>query len=151
MIDFRKSLLGKGHSQAAISLWNNLFEPVGNKRETWNTDEPVKCPTEDYPYIFTSKNSVKTANKLQTNNADQDADNVIVDNTTAIVSTANNGTSTIVNNVIAKVNTTGDYTYSARRGLTKSLLNRTNTTNNSAMDALGSYEIYSSQDFVFNE
>ncbi|CAF0982921.1 unnamed protein product [Adineta steineri] len=50
---------GKGHSQAALSLWNNMLEPVGGKQWAWHMGESMKCPTEQYPYIFTSKNSAK--------------------------------------------------------------------------------------------
>ncbi len=49
--------LGKGHSQAALSLWNNMLEPVGGKQFAWHMGEGIKCPTEQYPYIFTSNNS----------------------------------------------------------------------------------------------
>jgi hypothetical protein len=51
--------LGKGHSQAALSLWNNMLEPVGGKQWFWHMGEEFKCPTQEYPYIFTSKNSAK--------------------------------------------------------------------------------------------
>jgi hypothetical protein len=51
--------LGKGHSQAALSLWNNMLEPVGGKKSTWHMGETLKCPTKEYPYIFTSQNSPK--------------------------------------------------------------------------------------------
>jgi hypothetical protein len=58
-------ILGKGHSQAAFSLWNNMLEPVGGKRWSWHIDEPFRCPTEEYPYLFTSKNSAKALSNLQ--------------------------------------------------------------------------------------
>ncbi|CAF2407049.1 unnamed protein product [Rotaria sp. Silwood2] len=48
---------GKGHSQAALSLWNNMLEPVGAKQWFWHINETLTCPTEQYPYIFTSNNS----------------------------------------------------------------------------------------------
>jgi hypothetical protein len=51
--------LGKGHSQAALSLWNNMLEPVGGKQWAWHMGETLKCPTEEYPYIFTKNNSAK--------------------------------------------------------------------------------------------
>lgn len=50
---------GKGHSFAALSLWNNMLEPVGGKQKYWYYEEQLKCPSERYPYIFTNKNSAK--------------------------------------------------------------------------------------------
>ncbi|CAF1089174.1 unnamed protein product [Rotaria sordida] len=50
---------GKGHSVAALSLWNNMFESVGTKKTSWHHGEPLECPTEDHPYIYTSKNSMQ--------------------------------------------------------------------------------------------
>lgn len=49
---------GKGHSVAALSLWNNMFESVSTKKRSWHQGEPFECPTADHPYIYTSKNSV---------------------------------------------------------------------------------------------
>jgi len=48
---------GKGHAVASLSLWNNMLEPCGQKKRSWHKGEPLKCPTEQYPYIFTCKNS----------------------------------------------------------------------------------------------
>ncbi|XP_043497373.1 phospholipase B1, membrane-associated-like [Polistes fuscatus] len=50
----------KGHALAANLLWNNMFEPVGNKTECGlpRILERVKCPTESAPYIFTNVNSM---------------------------------------------------------------------------------------------
>ncbi|CAF2911583.1 unnamed protein product [Rotaria sp. Silwood2] len=56
---------GKGHSLAALSLWNNMLEPVGGKKWSWHIGESLKCPTKEYPYIFTSKNSAKALNELK--------------------------------------------------------------------------------------
>ena len=42
-----------------------MLEPVGNKQKTWSINQPLKCPTEEYPYIFTSKNSIKRENTSQ--------------------------------------------------------------------------------------
>ncbi|CAF3768328.1 unnamed protein product [Rotaria sp. Silwood1] len=50
---------GKGHSVAALSLWNNMFESVSTKKTSWHQGEPFECPTEDHPYIYTSKNSIR--------------------------------------------------------------------------------------------
>ncbi|CAF3446296.1 unnamed protein product [Rotaria socialis] len=58
-------LSDKGHSLAAISLWNNLFEPVGGKTRTWHIGKPLKYHTKEYPYIFTSKNSAKALDELK--------------------------------------------------------------------------------------
>ena len=49
---------GKGHSVAALSLWNNMFESVSTKKRSWHQGEAFECPTADHPYIYTSKNSV---------------------------------------------------------------------------------------------
>ncbi|CAF4654749.1 unnamed protein product [Rotaria sp. Silwood1] len=51
-------LSGKGHAVAALSLWNNMFEPVGKKKTAWHNGEPFECPTEEHPYIYTWKNSI---------------------------------------------------------------------------------------------
>ncbi|CAF3795977.1 unnamed protein product, partial [Rotaria sp. Silwood1] len=50
---------GKGHSVAALSIWNNMFESVSTKKTSWHQGEPFECPTEDHPYIYTSKNSIR--------------------------------------------------------------------------------------------
>jgi len=50
---------GKGHSVAALSLWNNMMEPVGRKRTSWFLGEQLECPSDKYPYFFTSKNSAQ--------------------------------------------------------------------------------------------
>ncbi|XP_064623926.1 phospholipase B1, membrane-associated-like [Lineus longissimus] len=47
----------KGHAGAAEALWNNMVEPVGMKRTEWRIGEPLECPTEEYPYFATAKNS----------------------------------------------------------------------------------------------
>nr|XP_009858789.1 phospholipase B1, membrane-associated-like [Ciona intestinalis] len=46
----------KGHAMAAVNLWNNMMEPVGSKTTVWGITD-LKCPTQENPYIFTSKNS----------------------------------------------------------------------------------------------
>ncbi len=61
--------LGKGHSQAALSLWNNMLEPVGAKQWAWHIGETLKCPTDQYPYIFTNKNSAKAFEEYQNSTA----------------------------------------------------------------------------------
>ncbi|XP_076802190.1 phospholipase B1, membrane-associated-like isoform X2 [Clavelina lepadiformis] len=46
----------KGHAMGALNLWNNMLEPVGQKTTKWGIKN-LKCPTEEAPYIYTSKNS----------------------------------------------------------------------------------------------
>jgi phospholipase B1 len=48
---------GKGHAVAALSLWNNMLEPIGAKQSAWHIGETQECPTVDFPYFFTAKNS----------------------------------------------------------------------------------------------
>ncbi|KAK3696469.1 hypothetical protein RRG08_011471, partial [Elysia crispata] len=48
----------RGHALAGRGLWNNMFEPVGNKTAQVNWyDTEVVCPTEEFPYLFTNQNS----------------------------------------------------------------------------------------------
>lgn len=48
----------KAHDASAVALWNNMFEPVGEKNTTaWSPGEPIICPTDRNPYLFTSQNS----------------------------------------------------------------------------------------------
>lgn len=48
----------KGYALSTTALWNNMFEPYGNKSEGLPKAifEPFKCPTEDHPYIRTREN-----------------------------------------------------------------------------------------------
>ena len=48
----------KGLLNAAVSLWNNMLEPVGGKTEEFLVNQPIKCPTVAKPYFYTYKNSV---------------------------------------------------------------------------------------------
>jgi len=50
-------LSAKGHTAMALSLWNNLFEPLPSKRMSWHVGEEYSCPTEAKPYFATAKNS----------------------------------------------------------------------------------------------
>ncbi|KAG7466084.1 hypothetical protein MATL_G00161080 [Megalops atlanticus] len=53
----------RGHSEMAISLWNNMLEPVGRKQAYNNFTHDrhkIRCPTEDQPFIFTRINSFPT-------------------------------------------------------------------------------------------
>ncbi|CAF3422780.1 unnamed protein product [Rotaria sp. Silwood1] len=56
---------GKGHAQAALSLWNNMLEPVGAKQWFWHINETLNCPTEKYPYIFTNNNSAEALDEYK--------------------------------------------------------------------------------------
>jgi hypothetical protein len=106
-----ENFLDKGHSQAALSLWNNMFEPVGAKRKSWHMNESLKCPTKEYPYIFTSKNSANTSDERNRTNIDQITSQEPIinnNNSTFGVNTTNNYTSTTSNNAFG-VNVTGDY------------------------------------------
>ncbi|KAM9316187.1 phospholipase B1, membrane-associated [Gastrophryne carolinensis] len=49
----------KAHSQSALALWKNMFEPVGQKTidQPLNQDIGVVCPPKDDPYVKTAKNS----------------------------------------------------------------------------------------------
>jgi phospholipase B1 len=47
----------KAHAAAAVGLWNNLFEPVGDKKTAWVLDEPYECPSIESPYLYTARNS----------------------------------------------------------------------------------------------
>ena len=49
----------KGQEAVGEALWNNMFEPEGSKKESWSPGEHIECPSEDSPYLFTSKNSPK--------------------------------------------------------------------------------------------
>ncbi|XP_030410144.1 phospholipase B1, membrane-associated [Gopherus evgoodei] len=50
----------RGHAEMAIALWNNMLEPVGQKQSYNNFTHgrsKLKCPTPEYPFLFTSRNS----------------------------------------------------------------------------------------------
>lgn len=59
------SILGKGHAQAALSLWNNMLEPVGAKQTAWHINETLSCPSDIHPYIFTKNNSAQALAEYQ--------------------------------------------------------------------------------------
>jgi phospholipase B1, membrane-associated len=58
------SCLGKGHSRAALSLWNNMLEPVGSKQWQWHQEDELQCPTNERPYFFTRRNSPQSMEKM---------------------------------------------------------------------------------------
>ncbi|XP_033694695.1 phospholipase B1, membrane-associated isoform X1 [Tursiops truncatus] len=43
----------------ALTLWNSMMEPAGQKDEPFSAKErrPVKCPSQENPYLFTYRNS----------------------------------------------------------------------------------------------
>jgi phospholipase B1 len=55
---------GKGQSRAALSLWNNMLEPVGQKLWEWHVGEQIECPTQDRPYFATRQNSPQSFEKI---------------------------------------------------------------------------------------
>jgi hypothetical protein len=113
-MNFLENFLGKGHSQAALSLWNNMLEPVGGKQSSWHAGQPLKCPTKKYPYIFTSKNSAKALDEFKLS--------TIVQTTSAPI--INNGTTSTTNRVVTfsgtvtstdVMNTTAQYHHKHRK------------------------------------
>ncbi|XP_070597040.1 phospholipase B1, membrane-associated isoform X2 [Erythrolamprus reginae] len=47
-----------GISVVGTGLWNNMLTPAGQKKPYYFTEVPdPKCPSQEYPYIFTYKNS----------------------------------------------------------------------------------------------
>ena len=73
-----------------------MLEPVGGKQELWNTNQSLICPTKEYPYIFTSKNSAKALDELkvklttmtQTTNIPTTTSNSITSTTNPIFATS---------------------------------------------------------------
>jgi len=47
----------KGHEAAAVELWNNMMEKVGQKTTLWNLLDTLHCPSDSNGYIYTSENS----------------------------------------------------------------------------------------------
>ncbi|XP_077095743.1 phospholipase B1, membrane-associated [Siphateles boraxobius] len=50
----------RGHAEMAISLWNNMLEPMGSKQNYNNFTydrSKIQCPTKEHPFIFTQINS----------------------------------------------------------------------------------------------
>uniref|UniRef100_A0A803KAE1 Phospholipase B1, membrane-associated n=1 Tax=Xenopus tropicalis TaxID=8364 RepID=A0A803KAE1_XENTR len=49
----------KGHSQAARALWQNMFEPLGQKTQDQSLAEDIgiHCPTQSDPFVKTARNS----------------------------------------------------------------------------------------------
>lgn len=49
-----------GHSMSAIHLWNNMISPIGEKSNTFSSNEILKCPAQNAPYFYTHKTIVNT-------------------------------------------------------------------------------------------
>jgi phospholipase B1 len=47
----------KGHEAAAVELWNNMMQKVGQKTTLWNLLDTLHCPDAGNGYIYTLKNS----------------------------------------------------------------------------------------------
>jgi phospholipase B1 len=47
----------KGHEAAAVELWNNMMQKVGEKTSVWNVLDTITCPSTGNGYIYTTKNS----------------------------------------------------------------------------------------------
>ncbi|NXD08751.1 PLB1 Phospholipase, partial [Nothocercus nigrocapillus] len=49
----------KGHSQLARALWNTMFQPVGQKTDSFDFTSSITlhCPTQNIPFLGTSRNS----------------------------------------------------------------------------------------------
>uniref|UniRef100_A0ABM5FPN6 Phospholipase B1, membrane-associated n=1 Tax=Pogona vitticeps TaxID=103695 RepID=A0ABM5FPN6_9SAUR len=49
----------KTHTLAALGLWNNMLEPIGQKTKLQKLENTItlNCPTEDQPYLMTHRNS----------------------------------------------------------------------------------------------
>ena len=57
-----------GNRQMAIALWNNMLQRVGQKTSTSVlpvTD--ISCPTDQHPYFYTAKNSLRSMNGSELN------------------------------------------------------------------------------------
>lgn len=57
----------KGHEELAKGLWNNMFQPEGEKFmvESFSTPIQLMCPPVDHPYIYTKPNAVKIGQSPQ--------------------------------------------------------------------------------------
>ncbi|CAC5424043.1 PLB1 [Mytilus coruscus] len=62
----------KGQEAAAYALWDNMIEPIGQKRISWRPGVPVECPDEQAPYFYTKKNSPKQNQLENVHNDKQD-------------------------------------------------------------------------------
>ncbi|XP_061650308.1 phospholipase B1, membrane-associated-like [Phyllopteryx taeniolatus] len=53
----------KGHEELAKGLWNNMFQPDGEKQMIDSFSEPIEliCPPKEHPYIYTGPRVKKSA------------------------------------------------------------------------------------------
>ncbi|XP_062378039.1 phospholipase B1, membrane-associated-like [Sardina pilchardus] len=53
----------KGHEELAKGLWNNMFQPEGEKDIIPSLTDPIKliCPPQDHPYIYTKPKALLSA------------------------------------------------------------------------------------------
>ncbi|XP_026537464.1 phospholipase B1, membrane-associated [Notechis scutatus] len=59
----------RAHAEMAVALWNNMLEPVGYKQPYKHFTKErlkLKCPTSEYPYLFTTRNSQMHNSVLET-------------------------------------------------------------------------------------
>ncbi|XP_077989754.1 phospholipase B1, membrane-associated-like [Glandiceps talaboti] len=54
-----------GHQMCGMSIWNNMIEPVGQKRTGWHPDDIVECPSEEFEYFYTYLNSPGYTRKIK--------------------------------------------------------------------------------------
>ncbi|XP_039992933.1 phospholipase B1, membrane-associated isoform X2 [Xiphias gladius] len=57
----------KGHEELAKGLWNNMFQPEGEKQRIKTLSEPVEliCPPKEHPYIYTKPRVLSSAPALK--------------------------------------------------------------------------------------
>ena len=48
-------------AEAAVGLWNNMLQPVGQKDRSFYANSTILCPNEQRPYFYTNKNSNLTS------------------------------------------------------------------------------------------
>ncbi|XP_026854833.2 phospholipase B1, membrane-associated isoform X2 [Electrophorus electricus] len=55
----------KGHEELAKGLWNNMFQPEGEKCIVESFSNPIQliCPPVDHPYIYTKPKAVKAGSQ----------------------------------------------------------------------------------------
>ncbi|XP_063079930.1 phospholipase B1, membrane-associated-like [Engraulis encrasicolus] len=57
----------KAHEELAKGLWNNMFQPEGEKAMLTNLTDPVTliCPPQDHPYIYTRPKALSAGTQTQ--------------------------------------------------------------------------------------
>ena len=67
------------HRDLPLGLWNNMFEKVGNKSRNLRFPiTEITCPTDQWPYLFTARNSGWRAKIFLVNSSKSGPLNVIV-------------------------------------------------------------------------